>query len=104
MRRHILVVLTNAVQGCDEQYNTWYDETHLADVLQLDGFVAAHRYKLADAQMLGRGPYEYLAIYEIESDDPQQALDALRAAAPGMTISDALDVKNLAVWTFAPLS
>ena len=54
--------------------------------------------------MLGRGPYEYLAIYEIESDEPQQALDALRAAAPGMTISDALDVKNLAVWTFAPLS
>jgi len=91
MPRHTLVVLTNAVAGRDGEFNQWYDEVHLRDVLGVEGFSAAQRFKLAERQMSDDGrSYEYLALYEIEAEDIGKALDALRASSGSMEISDAL--------------
>ena len=98
MPRHTLVVFTNAVPGRDGEFNSWYDEVHLGDVLGVDGFVAAQRFKLAKRQIMEDRSYEYLALYEIESENLDKALDALSAAANTMVISDAMgkDSKALA--------
>ena len=41
MASHMLIVLSNASEGKDVEYNEWYTGTHLADVLKTDGFSAA---------------------------------------------------------------
>ena len=54
----------------------------------MDGFVAAHRFKISDSQRPGTDayPYRYLTFYEIEGD-PAAALEAQLAAIPGMRMS-----------------
>ena len=91
MTRHIFVVQMNAVDGRDDEFNEWYYNVHIPEALAVDGFVAAHRFKISDTQRPGTDayPYRYLTIYEIEGD-PAVALEAQLAAVPGMRMSRAL--------------
>jgi hypothetical protein len=70
----------------DQEYNTWYDEVHLPELVALDGFVSARRLRPVD----GDGPY--LALYEIEGDDLQAIVDNMRANARRLHMSDALQL------------
>jgi hypothetical protein len=47
----------------DADYNKWYNDTHLAEIVSVEGIVSARRF----APMDGNGPY--IAIYELDSDD-----------------------------------
>src|SRR5215469_214807 len=51
MAKHTFLVLTNPVQGKEKEYNDWYTNQHIPDVVSVPGIVAAQRYKLADFQM-----------------------------------------------------
>ena len=90
MARSVLLVFTNATDGDDAEFNRWYDEVHLKEVLETPGFVAAERFELSGTQMTeGEQPHRYLAIYEIEGD-PAAASKALMELAPGMNMSATL--------------
>jgi hypothetical protein len=41
-----LVVMSDALDNRDDEFNNWYDNIHLKDVLAVDGIVAAQRFKL----------------------------------------------------------
>jgi hypothetical protein len=100
-----MVVLTNPVTGREDEYNDWYTNIHLSDVLKVAGFTAAQRFKLSEAKVMGDTPYQYMAIYEIDAEDPQPAIDALtRAAKDGMIISNALDTKKTVACVFSPIT
>lgn len=96
MGRHVLVALTNPAEGREDDYNDWYDNTHLKDVLEVPGFVSAQRFRLSGAQRMENPPYKYMAIYEIETDDIQQTIGALcaRSGTALLPISDALHAKR----------
>ena len=102
--KHILVVLTNAVDGQDDEYNEWYDNQHLKDVLALDGYVAAQRFGLAEPGPSTELSHRYLALYEIETDDLAKVHEGLGAAAntPAMPISPALKSGSV-IGYFTPL-
>lgn len=101
MARHTLMVFTNPVEGKDEEYNRWYNERHLKDVLAVEGFVSAQRFRIAG--LTETAPYAYLAIYELEGDDAGIAMKRLADAInAGMEISDAMDRPS--VWACAPLT
>ncbi|OBI23620.1 MULTISPECIES: DUF4286 family protein [unclassified Mycobacterium] len=68
----------------EDEYNTWYDQIHIPELLTLTGIVAARRFRPVD----GNGPY--VAIYELEGDDLQAVLDNMIANAGQLTMSDAL--------------
>ena len=105
MAKHTLVVLTNAKEGADEAFNEWYDHTHLGDVLALEGFAAAQRFKLSGTQLAeGDLPYRYLALYEIETDDLTVPITALQEGAPKMEITDAFDQAGVAAWLYSPIT
>ena len=95
MPRVVMLVHTNPVDASrEDDYNTWYNDTHIPDVLKVDGFVAATRYRVSGTQMLPGDPpqHRYLAIYEVETDDLDSAVAGLAGAAGGgMFISDALE-------------
>src|SRR3954451_10703364 len=84
-----MLVFTNAVDGRDDEFNRWYDEVHLVEVLALPEFVGATRHKLAGAQMFPDQSHAYLAIYEYKGD-AADAVAALGAAAARFNMSDAL--------------
>lgn len=108
MTRHVLVVLSNAADGCDDEFNDWYDHQHLGDVLAVDGFVAAQRFRLSDAQLRADEamPYRYLAVYEIEADDLNTPLRSLISGivSGAIPLSEALDLQRLSTYTFTPIT
>ncbi len=106
MANHVLVVLSNVKGGADAAFNEWYTNTHLGDILAVDGFSAAQRFKLSDSQVGdATSPYAYLALYEIDTDDLSGPIAALQAAGQGaMEISDALDIENTVAWLYTPVT
>ena len=72
----ILLVMSDATPGDDDAYNAWYDDVHLADVLNVPGFVAARRFAAVPSVHGELPAARYLAIYEIDADD----LDAVQRA------------------------
>jgi len=70
----------------EQEYNTWYDEIHLPELVALDGIVSARRLRPVD----GDGPY--VALYEIEGDSLQAVLDNMIANAGSLHMSDALQL------------
>ena len=93
MAKYVFVVFTEPVDGQEAEYNQWYSDVHIPDVLKLDGVVAARRFKLAAMNPPQDGHPSYLALYEIETDDVSQIPDAIRRAVQEgrMPLSDALD-------------
>lgn len=68
----------------DEEYNTWYNEVHLKELVALDGIVSARRLRPVD----GDGPY--VALYEVEADDLPSVLQNMLDNAGQLHMSDAL--------------
>jgi hypothetical protein len=105
MRRFILIVQTNPVSADrEEEFNEWYSGVHIEQVLQVDGFVAATRYRVAPAQMGGlakASAHRYAAVYEIEAEDSAIPMKSLgEAVAGGMVVSDALDRETVSAVLF----
>ncbi len=106
MATHRLVVFTQPTEGREDEYNDWYDEIHLREVLETDGFVGAQRFALSDAQIgdvADAVPSRYLAIYEIEADSLEAALEKLNAGAATMQMSDALDMDSAKAFAFSAI-
>jgi hypothetical protein len=102
MAKYVFVVLTNPVAGREDEFNAWYDNQHLPDVLKVEGFVAAQRFKLTPEGDKPDAPHRYLALYEIETDDLARTQAALSAVAgsPAMPLSDAMDSSRLSAVMF----
>ena len=78
MSKSVLLVYTDVDPEHEEEFNRWYNEMHIPDILQVEGFVAARRYKLSgpaprDQQSASR----YLAIYELDTVDTKAAMKRL---------------------------
>ena len=69
------VVLTQAVPGRLEEFEEWYDKQHLRDVVAVPGVRSAKRYRLINkiTDDVEPPPFDSLAIYEIDADDPVEA-------------------------------
>ena len=105
MQDFVYVVMTNAAEGRDAEFNDWYSHRHLHDVVQVPGFMAARRFVLNDIQRreLPPGQPRYLSLYDICTEDLRQTLGLLaaRAGTPAMPTSEAL-VRHSAV-VYRPL-
>jgi hypothetical protein len=86
-----MIALTRPVEGREDEYHDWYQSVHLVELCTIPGVIGAQRYKMA-AQLSGYDGREFLAIYDIETDDIGVTMAAIgQAAASGkMTRSDAL--------------
>lgn len=94
------LVFSNPVEGEEEEYNRWYSEVHLKEVLQIQGILSAQRFELTPVQLIGEQEYRYLAMYEIDSDDVEGTTRRLIEAAAWLDLSSALDMERLHVSIF----
>jgi hypothetical protein len=98
MPRYRLVVLSRPKDGRDAEYNDWYSNIHLDDVVRLHGVKSAQRFR-ATTSMSSHEPPPYLAIYEIETDDIGAFMTEItsKSGTEELLISDALDDDPFAV-------
>lgn len=101
-----LLGFTKPAEGREDEYNQWYSETHLPDLLKIPGIVTAQRFRLSKTQKPADAqPWKYLAIYDCDADDPQQIIDGIasRAGTAQLPISSAL-AEDRYVCYFEPIT
>jgi hypothetical protein len=75
------LVFSDPFEGRDDEYNEWYTNSHLSQLLALRGIIAVQRFKMVEGDDLPKADHRYMAIYEIETDDLNGFYAALRAAS-----------------------
>jgi len=81
MGEYVLVVYSRPAAGREEEYNDWYNNQHLKDVLAQPGYISARRYKLTKFKLDDAMPdasHPYVAFYHMETDDPEQTLNDMK--------------------------
>jgi hypothetical protein len=86
----IFVVMSNAEPGQDDEFNEWYSNRHVVDILNFDGVEAAQRFEFAAPGPSGAEPdFRYLCIYEVEDGMRDSVNQALRDGAAERPIAAA---------------
>jgi hypothetical protein len=74
-----MVVLSNARPDLEAEFNDWYTNVHIVEVVdRLDGFEAAQRFALSAGQVEAGSPYKYLALYWVPEDKLEDAQAAIK--------------------------
>jgi hypothetical protein len=104
-QKQLMVVLSNAKPGREKEFNDWYTNQHVPDVLKVPGVASAQRYELSKSQR-GDTPsqWQYLAVYNLQTDDLPGTLAEIgrRARTPQMPVSDA--VKDTWAYIYEPIT
>ena len=103
-----LLVFSRARPGCEAEFNAWYSDRHIPDVLKLAPEIrAARRYSLNTiAAPEGMPVWQYLTVYDIDAAQVGAVLERMNAAmgTPDMPISDTGDLSVTAVLHAAPMA
>ena len=92
----LLVVMSNPLDGRHDDFNSWYSNVHIRDVMRLPGSSAVQRLRLLDAQMsdapgiVADRAFAYLALYECHDIELVSAGHGA-VFSPMMLISDSFD-------------
>jgi hypothetical protein len=81
--QYVHLVFSDPPAGVTEdEFNGWYD-AHVQEILAVDGWVAATRYRITpEVGAAESGGYRYLSLYELDVP-PEQAVANLAAAGMG---------------------
>jgi hypothetical protein len=88
-----MCVMTSPVSGREEDFQRWYDDQHVPDVMRVPGFVTGQRLRLSAIQHKAPPfPQRYFAIYDLETEDLAglNAEIVRRVGGPEMPMSDAI--------------
>lgn len=98
-----MVVMSTPQPGREDEYNDWYQNVHLGELLALPGFRCAQRFRMSRGLGVGQA-YPYLAIYEIETDEIDAVVATLVATAEKgeLTMSDAIDTSQTYAVIYEP--
>lgn len=99
--KHVVIVLTEPTPGREDEFNDYYENTHIDEVLASAGWESGQRFRLVD-QAGADCPLPYLAFYEVEASDSAEILQTLHATRPQRLQSSSLNKSTAGVWVFAP--
>jgi hypothetical protein len=108
MALYKLIALTNAVAGHEDDFNRWYDAFHLPETCAVPGVIGGQRFRrVGTPKPNGDTPrYEYLVIYDIETDEPERTIALLREYIETGRIGRNPELMAQPSWTavFVPLA
>lgn len=78
MAKYVLLVMSEPTPGMEDEFNDWYSNGHMQDVLATPGIQTARRLKVCEGY---EADLRYGALYEIETDDPHGLMARLNACA-----------------------
>jgi hypothetical protein len=94
-QQYLLIVRTRPLPGREAEYHAWYDGTHLAEVLGLPGFAAARRFVPRAVPPAGETDGRFLAVFTLETDDPERTMLEFDEGRAKMPVPDFLDLDHI---------
>jgi hypothetical protein len=95
------VILVSAKPGKLAEFEHWYDNEHLRDVCNVPGVRSAKRYRLLNTYTaeyaVEAAPWNSLAIYELDTDDPLALALKIKSLAgtAAMSMTSAIDKDSM---------
>ena len=104
--RHVFLALSSPRAGREAEFNRWYEEHHLEDVVRfVPGFVRGRRYVTSPHQRAGQTVrWLSLAIYDLEVTDVRGLHDSVRANVAHFTPSNGVFESNHVAWVYTPMA
>lgn len=105
MSDYLVLSITRAAQGRQEEMLRWYDGQHVPDLLAVEGFSNPRRFRMADTQLMPGEPQDqFITLFDLASDDVAQVGAAIqsRIGSGEMVISDA--VGEVRVFVVEPIA
>lgn len=93
MAKYKLIVLINAIEGREDEFNNWFINQHVPDVLTIPGMKTAQRFELAEHQREGaKKEFRFLTLYDVETDDLPWVIHEMkiRQGTPQMVSTDTI--------------
>ncbi|WP_396655760.1 hypothetical protein [Microbacterium sp.] len=88
----MLVFASPSDDSREQEFNAWYDDVHIPEILAaVQGVTAARRYRISPAQpaVPGAPAAPYLTVYDLDRPSAE-VLASFAAARAELTMSDAL--------------
>ena len=74
----LIVMSNNADPSRDDEFNDWYEHTHIPEVLATGTYYSAVRYTNEEA---GEGEARFVAVYQTDWEDPYAAYEEMKKQA-----------------------
>lgn len=75
-----LIALTTPFPGMEQEFHEWYNNVHLPEIVNGLGLKGAQRFELV-TKMMGADTNQFMAIYDVEIDDPASFMAQMGAFA-----------------------
>lgn len=98
-KKHMVLVLTEPRDGQTEEFDRYYEQDHIDEVLTSTGWTTGQRFKLAD-EVGAACPLPYLALYEAWAEDSTSVLKTLNDTRDQRAQSKSLNKRTAGVWVF----
>jgi hypothetical protein len=84
MPRYLLIAVNSPTRGDDDEaeYNDWYNRTHKADLLSVDGSRSVRRFKVLHRNRIDQ---DYVSLTEIDAENPEAVMQQLAERASEIT-------------------
>lgn len=104
MARYNIIVLSKPVAGRETEFDEWYTNVHVRDLLKVPGFRTAQRFRIMEGLSSG-APQQFIAMYEVETDDlaATMAIVQQRLGTDQMPMSEAFDMSTAAFLVAEPM-
>jgi hypothetical protein len=101
MPTFLVMVMSNPREGQEEEFNDWYENTHLDEVLATTSFTWAQRFVL-DETKGAPAAHRYLALYEAQGESAEAVIADLEARRDEREQSSSINRRDAALWVFSP--
>jgi len=85
--RYAFLVFANPIPGREAEFNDWYSNTHMGDLLQLPGWAGGQRFRIVTTVQprpsVAGYAHGYLMIWDLEETEANAALSRMTAAISG---------------------
>ncbi len=98
-KKHMVLVLSEPTEGQTEEFDRYYEQDHIDEVLATTGWSSGQRFRLAD-EVGAACPLPYLALYEAWSEDAASVLKTLSETRDQRAQSKSLNKRTAGVWVF----
>jgi hypothetical protein len=84
MPRYLLIALNGPTAGKDDEaeYNRWFDDIHVPDLMAVDGVSSVRRYKV---EVQSRVDQPYMCVTEVEAESAAALMKELAKKASNLT-------------------
>jgi hypothetical protein len=103
MAKGVLLVMTEPLPGKEDEFNDWYSNVHLHELVKVPGIAAAQRFEAVPWSNGAVPAQRYLAVYEFDAD-VEEVKEALAAARSTFSETpQVMDPASTVVFSFSAI-